>query len=77
MLNRSDAVQRIRFGQRGADAPLVPIFTSRGEVADIASLNVTIPDEGSVSFSNAIPPRTVVVFRRATQADVRPYGLDE
>ena len=77
MLNRSGEAQRVRFGQRGADAPLVPIFTSRGDVSAIPSLNVTIPDEGEVLFSNAIPPRTAVVFRRATQADVRPHGLDE
>ncbi len=77
MVNASDAAQRVRLPGRGADSPLVPIFASRGSLAEIPSLNITLPEAGGVVFSNEIPARTAVVFRRVREGDVRPQGVQE
>jgi hypothetical protein len=64
MINRSDSAQRIHLADSGLDVgPLDPIFASRGEVALIPSLNITL-DERGITYSNELPPRTVVVFTR-------------
>lgn len=77
MVNASDDAQRVRLPGRRPDSPLVPVFASRGDLAAIPSLNVTIHDTGEVVFSNEIPARTAAVFRRVREGDVRPRGLQE
>ncbi|MDX1418942.1 MAG: hypothetical protein R3181_03150 [Rubricoccaceae bacterium] len=57
--------------------PLVPVFATRGDVATVPSLLVTLFDAGGTAYSNEVPPRTAVVFRPAAQADVRPSGVEE
>jgi hypothetical protein len=55
----------------------VPVFVSRGDLADIPSLVATFHDDGTTTYRNPVPPRTAVVFRRVRPEDVRPGGLVE
>jgi glycosidase len=57
--------------------PLVPIFATRGDVAEVPSIVLTFHDDGTTTYRNPVPARTAVVFRRARQEDVRPGGLVE
>jgi hypothetical protein len=57
--------------------PLVPVFATRGDVAAVPSLLITLFEEGGVAYSNEVPPHTAVVFRPAGERDVRPKGLEE
>jgi hypothetical protein len=74
MANASAAPQRLR---RETTEPLVPVFATRGDVAAVPSLLITLFEEGGVEYSNEIPARTAVVFRPARPDDVRPKGLME
>ncbi len=75
MLNLSDEERRV---QRNGDVePLIPIFSSSGDIAAIPSIVITLPGDGTVLHENSIPPRTLVVFRPIRQHDIRPRGLDE
>ena len=75
MLNLSDEKRNVE--RIGEVEPLVPIFSSSGDLAAIPSLVITLLSDGAVIHSNPIPPRTVVVFRPIRQRDIRPHGLDE
>ena len=75
MLNLSDEERSVE--RSGEVEPLVPIFSSSGDVAAIPSLVITLVGDGTVIHSNPIPPHTVVVFRPIRQRDIRPHGLDE
>jgi len=75
MLNLSDEERSIE--RTGEVEPLVPIFSSSGDVAAIPSLVIALLGDGTVIHSNPIPPHTVVVFRPIRQHDIRPHGLDE
>jgi hypothetical protein len=75
MLNLSD--ERSSVERTGEVEPLVPIFSSSGDVSAIPSLVIELLGDGTVIHSNPIPPHTVVVFRPIRQRDIRPYGLDE
>lgn len=75
MLNLSNEERRIE--RSGEVEPLVPIFSSSGDLAAIPSIVVTLPGDGTVIQSNPIPPFTFVVFRPIRQNDIRPHGLDE
>ncbi len=75
MLNLDDEERRIE--RTGEVEPLVPIFSSSGDLAAIPSIVITLPGDGTVIHSNPIPPFTFVVFRPIRQNDIRPYGLDE
>jgi cyclomaltodextrinase / maltogenic alpha-amylase / neopullulanase len=74
MANGSEVPQRVR---REDPEPLVPVFATRGDVAAIPSLLITLFEAGGVAYSNEVPPRTAVVFRPAAPGDVRPHGLEE
>jgi hypothetical protein len=74
MANASEVPQRLR---RETTEPLVPVFATRGDVAAVPSLLITLFEEGGVGYSNEIPARTAVVFRPARPDDVRPRGLVE
>jgi hypothetical protein len=75
MLNLSDEKRNVEW--TGEVEPLVPIFSSNGNLASIPSLVISLLSDGTVTHSNPIPPRTVVVFRPIRQRDIRPHGLDE
>ena len=75
MLNLSDEKRNVEW--TGEVEPLVPIFSSNGNLAAIPSLVISLLSDGTVTHSNPIPPRTVVVFRPIRQRDIRPHGLDE
>jgi hypothetical protein len=75
MANGSEQPQRVSRTVRAE--PLVPVFATRGDVAAIPSLLITLFETGGVAYSNEIPPRTAVVFRPAEQRDIRPKGLEE
>ncbi|MEL6770821.1 MAG: glycoside hydrolase family 13 protein [Bacteroidota bacterium] len=72
--NRSDARQKIALPGLG-DAeihPLVPIFASRGDLADIPSLTITLDESGRPpAFALDVPARTAVVYRRLSGEDYR------
>lgn len=74
MANGGETPQRVR---REGMEPVVPVFATRGAVADVPSLLVTLFEAGGVVYENEVPPRTVVVFRPAEPDDVRPGGLEE
>lgn len=76
-LNRSGESQFLAFPQGTARTPLVPIFASTGDVADIPSLVFMMEEDGSAAVGLRLPPRTAVVFRPAEAPDVRPNGLTE
>lgn len=75
MLNLSDEERNVE--RTGEVEPLVPIFSTNGDLAAIPSLVISLLSDGTVIHSNPIPPRTVVVFRPIRQRDIRPHGLDE
>ncbi len=75
MVNLSNEERRIE--RSGKVEPLVPIFSSSGDVAAIPSIVITLPGDGTVIHENPIPPLTLVVFRPIRQHDIRPHGLDE
>jgi len=75
MLNLSDKKRSVE--RTGEVEPVLPIFSSSGNLAAIPSLVITLLGDGTTKYSNPIPPRTVVVFRPIRQRDVRPHGLDE
>ena len=76
-LNRSDQSQFLAFPPGAPRTPLVPIFASTGDVADIASLVFVLEENGDSAVGLRLPPRTAVVFRPAEALDVRPNGLTE
>ena len=51
-----------RVDQSSALGPVVPIFATRGALAEIPSVIITLFDEGGVDYSNEIPPHTALVF---------------
>ncbi|MEM8560018.1 MAG: glycoside hydrolase family 13 protein [Bacteroidota bacterium] len=75
--NRSDARQKIELPdlRRSEVHPLVPIFASRGDLAAIPSLTITMTDAmagtgtSGLSFALDVPARTAVVYRRLTDED--------
>jgi hypothetical protein len=75
MANGSDEPQRVP--REPPVEPLVPVFATRGDVAAVPSLLLTLYEAGGVTYSNEVPPRTAVVFRPAEPDDVRPKGLAE
>lgn len=75
MANGSPVPQRV--ARAAPVEPLVPVFATRGDVAAVPSLLITLFDAGGAAYSNAVPARTAVVFRPAAQADVRPKGIEE
>ena len=75
MLNLSDEKRNVE--RTGEVEPLVPIFSSSGDLAAIPSLVIALLDDGTVMYSNPIPPHAFVVFRPIRQRDIRPHGLDE
>ena len=72
--NRSDTRQKIALPGLG-DAeihPLVPIFASRGDLAVIPSLTITLDESGRPpAFALDVPARTAVVYRRLQDEDYR------
>ncbi|HEX8385459.1 MAG TPA: alpha-amylase family glycosyl hydrolase, partial [Rubricoccaceae bacterium] len=76
-LNRSDRSQFLAFPEGAPRTPLVPIFASTGDVADVASLVFVLEEDGGSAVGLRLPPRTAVVFRPAEGPDVRPHGLHE
>ena len=76
-LNRSDRSQFLAFPDDAPRVPLVPIFTSSGDLASVASLVFVLDEAGGSRVGLRLPPRTAVVFRPADAPDVRPNGLFE
>ena len=76
-LNRSDRSQFLAFPDGAPRTPLVPMFASTGNVADVASLVFVLEENGDTRVGLRLPPRTAVVFRPAADGDVRPSGLAE
>ena len=74
--NRGDVDLFLPLDVDGAPAPLVPVFVSSGDVADVPGLVAGV-GETDVVYGLRVPARTTVVFRTADGADVRPRGLDE
>ncbi len=60
----------------GVPAPLVPVFVSRGDAAQVPSL-IALMDDDQTVYGLRVPARTTVVYRPAAAGDVRPRGLDE
>jgi hypothetical protein len=77
IVNAGDSEARIELPERVARTPLVPIFASRGDLAEIPSLLLIYPESGGTRYAHPVPARTAVVFRPAEAEDVRPNGLHE
>ena len=77
VVNRSDASQLVELPRRRGFAPMTPLLASTEPAGRLAGLNVVLADDGTATVGVRVPPRTTVVYRPATDADVRPAGLDE